>query len=114
MFFEKNESLMSSGEFQCLGVKKLGRMFHIVAPVSRVRLSITHVVVRDIEGKDDGERKGREMGEERERRERRGGRWKRGEKDTRTHHCCSYKKVTRKKTVRPRNPHNKRRDVALE
>ena len=71
MFFEKNESLMSSGEFQCLGVKKLGRMFHIVAPVSRVRLSITHVVVRDIEGKDDGERKGREMGEERERRERR-------------------------------------------
>jgi hypothetical protein len=51
---------MSSGEFQCLGVKKLGRMFHIVAPVSRVRLSITHVVVRDIEGKDDGERKGRE------------------------------------------------------
>jgi hypothetical protein len=72
---------MSSGEFQCLGVKKLGRMFHIVAPVSRVRLSITHVVVRDIEGKDDGERKGREMGEERERRERRGGRWKRGEKD---------------------------------
>ena len=68
MFFEKNESLMSSGEFQCLGVKKLGRMFHIVAPVSRVRLSITHVVVRDIEGKDDGERKGREMGEEGEER----------------------------------------------
>ena len=102
---------MSSGEFQCLGVKKLGRMFHIVAPVSRVRLSITHVVVRDIEGKDDGERKGRERGDGEEGEERR--QMEEREKDTRTHHCCSYKKVTRKKTIRPRNPHNKRRDVAL-
>ena len=112
MFFEKNESLMSSGEFQCLGVKKLGRMFHIVAPVSRVRLSITHVVVRDIEGKDDGERKGRE-------RERRG-RGEEGEEADgreRERHKNSplllLQKSDRKKTVRPRNPHNKRRDVAL-
>ena len=54
---------------------------------------------------------GKERGDGEERRERR--QMEEREKDTRTHHCCSYKKVTRKKTVRPRNPHNKRRDVAL-
>ena len=84
---------MASGEFQCLGVKKLGRMFHIVAPVSRVRLSITHVVVRDIEGKDDGERSGKAgKGGGRGGRERREIKeMEEGERKTRTHHCCSYK-----------------------
>jgi hypothetical protein len=46
--------------------------------------------------------------------ERRGGRWKRGEKDTRTHHCCSYKKVTRKTKQLDQETHTtKERDVAL-